>query len=129
MKCQLVPYYISRAIAAAGLGAFFVLTGGWSWWAGLIMGVLTFAGFLWYAHSGYYLIDPSTPLTPLQRDARGKDVRNRAVVIAVVVGGVSYALLAWIGMVLHLPHNPGTWALLLGVIAYLIATNWLFARG
>jgi len=129
MKRELIPYYISRAILSAGLGAFLVLAGRQPWWAGLAMGGLVFAGFLWYAHSGRYLIDLSTPLTPLRRDARAKDVRNRAAVLAVGVGGVSYALLILLGLLVPVPPHLGVWALLLAVLVYFVASSWLFARG
>lgn len=128
MKRELIPYYISRAILSALLGVFFVV-GGQPWWAGLLVGSVTFAGFLWYAHSGFYLIDPSQPLTPLRRDARGMAIRDRAVVIAVVVGGVGFALLTLARLVVPLPPNLGTWALLAGVITYFVVSTWLYARG
>jgi hypothetical protein len=129
MKRELVPYYISRAILSAGLGAFFVLIGRWTWYAALCMGILMFGLFLWYAHSGSYLIDPSTPLTPLRRDARGKDIRNRALVIAVAVGGVGYVLLSLLELVLPSPPELGGLAIFMGVIVYFAASIWLFARG
>lgn len=129
MKRELLPYYISRAIISAGLGIFVVLNGGWSWWAGTAMGILGFVVFLWYAHSGYYLLDLSTPLFPLRRDARSIAIRNQALVVAVGVGGVSYALLSLLKIVVPLPSNLGTWVFSLGVVVYFVATNWLFARG
>ena len=128
MKRELVPYYVSRAALSALFGWVFSLGGG-RWWPGALMGVLTFAGFVWYAHSGRYLIDPSQPLTPLRRDARGEDIRNRAVVIAVVVGGVAYGALSLLGLAVALPPNVGAWALLGGVATYFAVSNWLYVKG
>ncbi len=53
------------------------------------------SGFLWYAHSGRYLIDPSKPLFPLRRDDRGNAIRDRALAVSVSVGGLSYLVL-WV---------------------------------
>jgi hypothetical protein len=128
MKRELIPYYITRAIVSAALGVI-VVSSGWPWWGGVAMSFFGFAAFLWYAHSGHYLVDPSTPLAPLRRDARGKAVRNQALVIAVAVAGVSYALGSLLGPILSFPPNLGSWALLLGMVVYFAATNWLFARG
>ncbi|MBN1427413.1 MAG: hypothetical protein JXB07_03450 [Anaerolineae bacterium] len=129
MKRELMPYYISRVVLSAGMGVFFALIGNWPWWIGLGMGILTFAGFLWYAHSGNYLIDPSTPLTPLRRDVRGKAIRDQSVVTAVMVAGVAYAALTLIRLGVPFLSDPGKWALLLGVLAYFGVSNWLFTRG
>lgn len=127
MKRELIPYYLSRAVIAAVLGLLFVLSGN-AWWFGLLIGLLVYAGFIWYAHSGHYLIDTSKPLTPLRRDERGKDIRNQALVLAVVVGGVTIALLSLAGRLLSLPSQLGPIALLVAFVTYFAASEWMFAR-
>jgi hypothetical protein len=128
MRRELIPYYASRTVLSALIGLLLAL-GGMSWWASALTGLLTFTGFLWYARSGRYLIDPSNPLIPLRRDDRGKAIRDRAVVVAVVVGGISYGILTLLGMVWALPPNVGAWALLTGIAAYFITSNWLYVKG
>jgi len=67
-------------------------------------------------------------LFPLRRDARGKAIRDRAVVWAVVVGGLSYALLSLGSLVFSLTWRAGWLAFLAGVIAYFIVSNWLYVH-
>jgi hypothetical protein len=122
----LIPYYTSRALLAALLG--WILSLGMGLWVGVGAGVLVYAGFLWYAHSGRYLVDPSHPLTPLRRDARGAAIRDRALVLAVGIGGVFYALALLLSRLVSIPGNPGSWAFLVGVGVYFGATNWYFQR-
>jgi hypothetical protein len=126
MKTKLIPYYLSRAVLSALLGWFMAYN--LTPWVGVLTGTLTFAGFLWYAHSGRYLIDPSHPLTPLRRDTRGSAIRDRAVVIAVGVAGLVYFALFLLGLVVSLPAGIGAWALIAGVVAYFAVTNWLFVK-
>jgi hypothetical protein len=123
----LLPYYLSRALMSALLGLALAL-GGSAWWLGALTGALTFAGFLWYAHSGFYLVDTSRPLAPLRRDERGKAIRDRAAVAALAVGGVTFGALALLGQAVSLPPNATNWALLVGVIAYFVVSNWLYLR-
>ena len=127
MTRALIPYYVSRAILSA-LAGLIVTLGGLPWWVGLLTGLLTFGGFLWYAHSGFHLVDTSTPLTPLRRDERGRAIRDRAVVAAVVVGGLVYGVLSLTELALPLLPAAGAWALLAGVITYFVASNWLYAK-
>ncbi len=128
MKRELLPYYLSRAVIAAALGVLLVVLGGNDWWFGVLIGLLVYAGFIWYAHSGHYLIDSSTPLTPLRRDERGKDIRNRALVLAVAVGGVTIALISMAGLLFSVPSQLGSIALLLAFVTYFAASEWMFAR-
>jgi hypothetical protein len=126
MKRELIPYYISRA----ALSALFGLLIGWQsgWWLGVLTGVVMLAMFVWYAHSGRYLIDPSRPLAPLRRDERGKVIRDRALVAGVVVGGLVVAGLGVAGLVWPLSTNLGSVGMLAGVITYFAVSNWLFVR-
>jgi hypothetical protein len=127
MKSELVPYYVSRGVLSALIGVV-ILLGGSPWWVALLIGILVFAGFLWYAHSGFYLVDPSQPLTPLRRDARGEAVRDRAVVISVVVGAAVYLALSLAGLALSLTLPPLSLAVPAAVIAYFVVSTWLFLR-
>jgi hypothetical protein len=126
MKRELIPYYISRAVLSALFGLLF----GWQseWWLGALTGVVMLAGFVWYAHSGRYLIDPSTPLAPLRRDERGKAIRDRALVAGVAVGGLVVAGLGVAGLVWPLSISLGSVGMLAGVITYFVVSNWLFVR-
>jgi hypothetical protein len=127
MKSELIPYYVSRGILSVLIGVV-IFGGGSPWWMALLIGILVFAGFLWYAHSGFYLIDTSQPLTPLRRDARGKAVRDRAVVISVVVGAAVYLVLSLAGLVLPFTLLPLSLAVPAAVIAYFVVSTWLFLR-
>jgi hypothetical protein len=128
MKRELTVYYISRAVFSALFAGLMVWMGGFLWWHGLILGIVLYAGFLYYAHSGHYLIDPGRPLAPLHRDDRAKRIRDRALVLAAVVGGVSYALLSIAGMWLPLLADLAGTALIVGVLTYFGASQWMFAR-
>jgi hypothetical protein len=127
MKSELVPYYVSRGVLSVLIGVVLLL-GGSPWWLALLVGVLMFAGFLWYAHSGFYLVDPSQPLTPLRRDARGKAIRDRAVVISVVLGAAVYLAVSLAALVLPLTLPPLSLAVPAAVIAYFAVSTWLFLR-
>ncbi len=53
MKQELIPYYISRTVMAVLFGYYVALSN--PVWLGLLLGIATFAGFIWYAHGGWYL--------------------------------------------------------------------------
>jgi len=126
MRKELVPYYLSRAVLSVAFALAFIFLGG-TVWLGIALGVLSFAGFIWYAHSGRYLVDPATPLAPLRRDARGKVIRDRSVVAAVTVGGVAFFLLFLARSLLGWRVNLDSIALLVGVITYFVVSNYLYA--
>lgn len=126
MRKELIPYYLSRAVFSALVGLLIGLKVG-PWWMGLLTGVLIFAGFIWYAHSGRYLIDTSRPLTPLRRDERGKRIRDRSAVAAVAIAGVVYGGLGLLVPVFPV-ENTAAWAALAGVIVYFAVSNWYYAR-
>ena len=126
MKKELTVYYLSRAVLSVLFGVLASLSG--MIWVGILIGTIVFVGFIWYAHSGRYLIDTSTPLTPLRRDARGKEIRNRALVAAVAVGGMMYGFLKLIGLFFKIPDNISTWVLFLSVILYITISNWMYIR-
>lgn len=127
MKRELIPYYLSRAVLAGLLG--WVLSTSLATWPAAIVGAITFVGFIWYAHSGRYLIDPSNPFFPLRRDERANNIRDRGVVISVAVAGVTFALLSLMNSFFSFDVNTGIISLAIGVVLYFILTNWYFARG
>lgn len=126
MKRTLIPYYVSRAALSALFGWFFSLT--MSLWVGVVAGIVVFAGFLWYAHSGRYLIDESTPLFPLRRDDRGKAIRDRSTVLAVVVTGLAFLGISLGVWASGAPSQLGWLAVVTGVVTYFVASNWLFVK-
>lgn len=128
MKRSLLPYYISRAIVSALLGVI-INFGGRPWWVGLLLGTLVFAGFIWNAHSGFYVIDTTRPLMPLRRDARGTAIRDRATVWGVAAGGAMFIALSLAGPLFQITIKAGSLAALSGGIVYFVVTNWLFIRG
>jgi hypothetical protein len=128
MKRELTVYYISRAVLSALLAILLMGQGGLAWWFGAILGMLLYGGFLYYAHSGHYLIDPGMLLIPLRRDERAGWVRDRALAAAVAIGGMSFAALSLIGQWLPLSASLSSVALALGIVTYFGVSEWLFAR-
>jgi hypothetical protein len=126
MNARLIPYYLSRAVLSAALGLVLSL-GGLPWWAGASLGLATFLLFIWYAHSGRYLVDTSQPLTPLRRDERARNLRDRALRWAVVVGLLSFGLINLAQLWLPLPPEVGALAVLAGVAAY-FGVSWAVQR-
>ena len=126
MKRVFIPYYLSRALIAAGLG-WFAHFSGLSTWASAAMGVVVFSGFIAYLHSGWFLVDPSNPLFPLRRDERSANVRNRALITAVAVGGILYAAGSILGQGSNQAVN-GSLAFAAAVGVYFIVSWWLFSR-
>lgn len=123
---ELIPYYISRVVFAALLGWFASSEKGLL--IGILMGGFLYAGFLWYAHSGRYLIDITTPLFPLRRDYRGNVIRDRALVTSVGVAGLLFFLFAILETIFSLGFQIGRIALITGIATYFIVTNLLFVR-
>jgi len=126
MNRVLIPYYVSRAFLSVFFGYLVSTSAGLM--TGGVLGGLTFLGFLWYAHSGRYLIDYSTPLFPLRRDDRGNSIRDRAVVVSVTVGGLSYLALSILAHLLSINLSLGWLAIALGVVCYFLVSNWLFLK-
>ena len=84
MKTKYWPYYLSRALLSLAIAG---LTLGLTWQAA-ILGVILFGLFLLYLHSGWFEVHPETPLTPLRRDARGKEIQRKALIAALVCGTI-----------------------------------------
>lgn len=126
MKRELIPYYVSRAFLSALLGL--LISSGNEIWMGVLLGLAVYIGFIWYAHSGRYLIDTANPLFPLRRDDRGMAICDRAVVISVAIGGLAYFGLSIASQLLPIKAHFGSWAFALGVLAYFAISNWLFIK-
>jgi len=126
MKRELIPYYISRAFLSALVGL--LISSGNGIWMGVLLGLVVYIGFIWYAHSGRYLIDTTTPLFPLRRDARGMAIRDRAAAISVAIGGLAYLGLSIASQLFPIKAHIGSWALALGMLAYFAISNWLFIK-
>ena len=126
MKRELIPYYVSRAFLSALVGL--LISSGNEIWMGVLLGLAVYIGFIWYAHSGRYLIDTTTPLFPLRRDARGMAIRDRAVVISVAIGGLTYFGLSIASQLFPINAHIWSWAFGLGVLAYFAISNWLFIK-
>ena len=125
---RLMPYYATRALISLLLG-FWAAIALQTWLGGLFIGLLLFAGFLWYAHSGWYQLNPTTPLFPLRRDERGQGIRDQALVAAVAVGGVVFALASVLALVTAPEVNAGILALLSAIGCYAVVTLWRFLSG
>jgi hypothetical protein len=125
---RLMPYYATRALISLLFGLW--AAAAWNTgFGGLLFGALLFAGFLWYAHGGWYQLDLSTPLYPLRRDERGQAIRNQALVAAIAVGGVVFALASVLAPALALNVSAGGLALLGAVGGYAAVTIWRFVQG
>jgi hypothetical protein len=124
MKKGYLPYYISRALLSA---LFAVLIAGFTWKA-IIITVVFFGFFLLYLHSGWFMVDAENALLPLRRDTRGQLVQRKALIVAVVVGLLSYFLLAFLSGRLGLTLLSGNIALALAVIAYFSSQFIFFSR-
>jgi hypothetical protein len=122
----LIPYYVSRALLSALFGYLISIGAGPA--IGAILGALTFIAFVWYAHSGRFLVDTRSPLFPLRRDARASAIRDRSLVVSVALAGLTYAVLALLSRVLALQLYAGGLALIVGVVSYFALSNWLFIR-
>ncbi len=113
-------YYVTRmGLAALAAGVTWRATG--SLWLAAATGLVTMAGFVWYARSGHFVVDPDRPLAPLRRDEREQVITYRAATYAFIAVMVSLALVS----VLHL---SGQWSLLVllgGVVIYFLARAWL----
>ncbi len=115
---KLLPYYLSRALIAALLGWLIGASSGLVI-MGIIIGLLTFAGFLYYLHSGRFIVDEKHPLTPLRRDERAESIRNKALVAAVVVGALAYITIIFLNRTISF-EIPTSLALVAGVAAYFV---------
>jgi len=124
---ELMPYYISRLLFAIlfGLLTYFSMN---NIWFSLLICLLMFSGFIWYAHNGRYIIDTSKPLTPLRRDDRGKSIRDRSLVMAVLLSSFSYLIFTLINFIYPIYFNFGYFSILIGIIAYFVVSNLIYRQ-
>lgn len=125
---RLMPYYATRALISMLLGLW-MATELHTWLGGLLISILTFTAFLWIAHSGWYQIKPEDPLFPVRRDERGQAIRNHALVIAVAVGGVVFAIANIVTPAIPLAMGAGMLAILAALGCYAAVTCWRFLTG
>lgn len=124
MKQQFLPYYISRAALSAALAIFMA---GFNWKA--ILTTLVFFGFfLLYLHSGWFEVNTDNPLFPLRRDSRGQLIQRNALIIAIVLGLLTYLSLSLVSNNLALESVSGNISLAFATIAYFVTQFMLLAK-
>jgi hypothetical protein len=124
MKREFMAYYLSRAILSAG---FAILVMGFTWKA-VVLFLILFGLFALYLHSGWFLVDPSHPLTPLRRDEHGRQIQRVALIAAVVVAILFYVISMQASPLVGIPLITGPVALSIGVLTYFVKQFILFAR-
>jgi hypothetical protein len=124
MKKQFLPYYISRAFLSA---VFAIIVVGFNWKA-IILTTLLFGFFLLYLHSGWFGIDSENPLFPIRRDTRGQLIQRKALIIAIVLGLVTYFSLSLLSIQPELIALSGSIAFTTAVIAYFTSQFVLFKK-
>jgi hypothetical protein len=124
MKKQFLPYYISRAILSA---VFAIIVVGFNWKAILFTAVL-FGFFLLYLHSGWFGVDSENPLFPLRRDTRGQLIQRKALIIAIVLGLVTFFSLSLLPNQSDLISISGNISIAMAIIAYFTSQFVLFRR-
>lgn len=117
---ELTWYYVSRAVIAVAPAAIAWTATHAIWLAGITW-VLVMAGFVWYARSGHFIVDPRRPLTPLRRDEREQAITYRAATYAFV----AVVLLLGLVGVLDLSTAWVSVVLLAGFMVYFAARAWL----
>jgi hypothetical protein len=114
------PYYVSRAILSA---LFSIMAVGIHWLA-LPVAVTVFAGFILYLHSGWFRVVPSTPLFPLRRDDRGREIQRKALIAGIVLAAVGITLSR--ALPVFSPVLPLAFALAL--VGYFATQFYLFVK-
>ena len=123
MKREYLPYYLSRAaFSTLFAGLVFGIT-----WKAALFALIWIGLFLLYLHSGWFTIDPTTPLTPLRRDPHGKEIQRKALICAAAIALLLYLaapyLSAWLQITL-----PNASALGIAVISYSLVQFALFLK-
>jgi hypothetical protein len=117
-------YYVSRSVVSAAAAAV-IWAGTHSIWLAVLTGVVTLSLFVWTAHSGHFVVDPSRPLTPLRRDEREQWVTARA-------ANWAFAALMLLAGALALSGSPGAdWfslAVFVGFAVFFVARAVLRRR-
>lgn len=123
---KLLPYYISRAILSGLLGWWTAASMG-STLVGMVTGALVYIGFLYYLHSGRFVVDESHPLFPLRRDEGVQEIRNQSLVVAIVVLGLSYVILQWLRAV-GMGIIGLTWAPAVAAVVVYFGFGWMLGQ-
>lgn len=124
MRREFIPFYLSRAAISSVVA---VLILGLSW-KSVLLAIGLFGLFLIYLHSGWFRVDASHRLTPIQRDERARQIQRKALIAAVAAGLLVYVILIQAGDLLSLSIATGPLALSLGVITYFVSQFVLLAR-
>jgi hypothetical protein len=124
MNKQFAPYYISRAILSSILA---ILSMGFNWKA-LLLAALFFGFFLFYLHSGWFRIDSENTLLPLRRDSRGQLIQRKALIIAIIVGLITYFSLDQLSSWFGLDLISGSIAFAIAIVAYFTTQFVLFSK-
>jgi len=123
MKKEFLPYYLSRTLLSVLLAAVIF---GLSWKAGAFALLLT-GLFILYLHSGWFEIHPETPLTPLRRDTRGKDIQRKSLIAALFCGMVFFVVSPYFSDYFSSPEARYL-SFLIGAIVYLGVQFFLLSR-
>lgn len=124
MRKEYFPYYISRAVISSG---FAVLIMGVTWSA-LATGLILFALFLLYLHSGWFAVDLTHPVFPLRRDTRGVLIQRKALIGGVLAGLATHLVVSNGWNPLTIPSATGSIALSIGILIYFTVQIVLFIK-
>jgi hypothetical protein len=115
-------YYVSRAILSVAFGLLFALSSG-TWWAGVIIGIVSFAFFFWAPRSGRYAVHPEYGMTALRRDERTQIINDRAARNAFIAVGLAIgaSLLYFGNVTTAVPTSVLSLILILGLAVYYIS--------
>lgn len=116
----MTAYYISRLGVSIAFGVLWFLTGT-AWWMALLVGLGTFAWFLWAPRSGRYSVRPELGVTALRRDERTQSVNDKAARNGFVITMLALAALAIYFSASAIPTQVLSWVLILGALTYLIS--------
>lgn len=124
MKKQFLPYYISRAILSSVVA---ILIIGFNWKA-ILFGIVFFGFFLLYLHSGWFRVDSNNTLFPLRRDDRGQLIQRKALIIAILVGLITYFSLSQLSNLFDMVLISGNISFATAVFAYFASQFVLLAK-
>lgn len=118
---ELTWYYVSRAAIALAAA-----TVSWSAthsiWLTVVTGLVAMAGFVWYARSNHFIVDPGRPLAPLGRDEREQAITYQAATYAFVAVMLLLGLLGFLSLPGDRWHSV---VIVTGFTVYLVARTWL----
>ena len=120
IKRAFLFYYLSRAVLSMPI-AFLVM--GVTWKA-MIVGAVFWGMFVWYLHSGWFQLDKEHPVFPLRRDAYGREVQRKALIMALLVVAIGFLLSS---LPTPLPITNSV-ILAVGVAVFFLSEWYLFLR-